>query len=619
MNMEQLTNSQFLSEIITLTILGIVYVAILVYCARRDPSGLPQKHKTLRTVLGVLSLLISAFVLVLMMVSLQSGKVNVNPLTELGYNLSRYGTSNPSEIMKETGLEDNTIFRGSDVPIVWGYPSIFQYVIRSLVLYFFILLGLGLYLLLFKPSNTTKGRKVCKVFGFVLLWMTYSGIPSLHYFDVYEILPIVFIAVLSFLCLFVWGRKKQNETNVTDLDEENVPSANLIQHENEQSNNNPKKPKISLITIGFFISFPLLVVTIFCYSINLRDNKKVWHYNTVWKETENDVEGNWGLPCVRVYEYHKYNSYGYRYDNIGYQYYYSIPNGYDLNELRIQFSEHNDNKELIPFLDAHNNTDYCVIQKHPVLKDKEAYYCKSYKNQDNNYWVSYTIIIEDHIRVLIAFGTDSEQCDENISYLLSDYDYPSMRISDEISYFLTGLCLLFWIVFAIVYYSRRMKELRLSNGLMNKPAIRLSRHVLWCTILWYIIGGIAMFYDDGDDVDNLVIILIGIVVFVMNIFILKYTMNRINQEPSEDYLIPKWFKLQNANVLKNMGIVRLFLLFLIWPIFVLIPVPFVGAFAIMYSAGVLIVFYLVKIGIYAIKWIITWIISGTKTKVSYKE
>lgn len=617
--MEQLTNSQFLSEIITLTILGIVYVAILVYCARRDPSGLPQKHKTLRTVLGVLSLLISAFVLVLMMVSLQSGKVNVNPLTELGYNLSRYGTSNPSEIMKETGLEDNTIFRGSDVPIVWGYPSIFQYVIRSLVLYFFILLGLGLYLLLFKPSNTTKGRKVCKVFGFVLLWMTYSGIPSLHYFDVYEILPIVFIAVLSFLCLFVWGRKKQNETNVTDLDEENVPSANLIQHENEQSNNNPKKPKISLITIGFFISFPLLVVTIFCYSINLRDNKKVWHYNTVWKETENDVEGNWGLPCVRVYEYHKYNSYGYRYDNIGYQYYYSIPNGYDLNELRIQFSEHNDNKELIPFLDAHNNTDYCVIQKHPVLKDKEAYYCKSYKNQDNNYWVSYTIIIEDHIRVLIAFGTDSEQCDENISYLLSDYDYPSMRISDEISYFLTGLCLLFWIVFAIVYYSRRMKELRLSNGLMNKPAIRLSRHVLWCTILWYIIGGIAMFYDDGDDVDNLVIILIGIVVFVMNIFILKYTMNRINQEPSEDYLIPKWFKFQNANVLKNMGIVRLFLLFLIWPIFVLIPVPIVGAFAIMYSAGVLIVFYLVKIGIYAIKWIITWIVSGTKTKVSYKE
>lgn len=619
MNMEQLTNSQFLSEIITLTILGIVYVAILVYCARRDPSRLPQKHKTLRTVLGVLSLLISAFVLVLMIVSLQSGKVIVNPLTEMGYNLGRYGTSNPSEMMKETGLGANTVIRSSDVSMVWGYPTKFQYVIRSLVSYFFILLGLGLYLLLFKPSNTTKGRKVCKVFGFVLLWMTYSGIPSLHYFDVYEILPIVFIAVLSFLCLFVWGRKKQNETNVTDLDEENVPSANLIQHENEQSNNNPKKPKISLITIGFFISFPLLVVTFFCYSINLRDNKKVWHYNTVWKETENDVEGNWGLPCVRVYEYHKYNSYGYRYDNIGYQYYYSIPNGYDLNELRIQFSEHNDNKELIPFLDAHNNTDYCVIQKHPVLKDKEAYYCKSYKNQDNNYWVSYTIIIEDHIRVLIAFGTDSEQCDENISYLLSDYDYPSMRISDEISYFLTGLCLLFWIVFAIVYYSRRMKELRLSNGLMNKPAIRLSRHVLWCTILWYIIGGIAMFYDDGDDVDNLVIILIGIVVFVMNIFILKYTMNRINQEPSEDYLIPKWFKLQNANVLKNMGIVRLFLLFLIWPIFVLIPVPFVGAFAIMYSAGVLIVFYLVKIGIYAIKWIITWIISGTKTKVSYKE
>ena len=583
--MEQLTHSQFISEIIALIILGIVYVAILVYCAKRDPSGLPQKHKTLRTVLGVLSLLISAFVLVLMMVSLQSGKVNVNPLTELGYNLSRYGTSNPSEIMKETGLGANSIIRSPNVSIVWGYPSMFQYAISTLVLYYFILLGLGLYLLLFKPSDTTNGRKVIKVIGFVLLWITYSGIPSLHYFDIYEIFPVVLFAGLSFLCLFVWGRKKQNKTKVKDLDEDNVPPANLIQHENEQSNNNPKKRKTSLITIGFLISFPLLVVTIFCYIINLHDNDKVWHYNRVWQETENNVEGKWGLPCVRIYKYGGY-------DITGYQYYYSIPNGYDLNELRIQFSEHNDNKELIPFLDAHNNTDYCVIQKHPVLKDKEAYYHKSYKNQDDNYWVSYTIIIEDYIRLLLAFGTDSKQCDKN-----------------EISYFLTGLCLIFWMVFAIVYYSRRMKELRLSNGLMNKPAIRLSRHVLWCTILWYIVGGIDMYIDRGDN--NLSIILIGIVVFAINIFILKYTMNRINQKPSEDYLIPRWFKLQNANILKNMGIVRLFLLFLVWPIFVLIPVPFVGVFAIMYSAGVLIVFYLIKI--------VTWIVSGTKTKVSYKE
>ena len=339
--MEQLTHSQFVSEIITLIIFGIVYVAILVYCARRDPSGLPQKRKTLRTVLGVLSLLISAFVLIIVIISLQSGKVNVNPLTELGYNLSRYGTANPSEMMKETGLGANTIYRRSDVPIVWGYPSIFQYVIRSLVLYFFVLLGWGVYLLLFKPSDTTKGRKVFKVIGFILLWITYSGIPSLQYFDFYEIFPFVLFAGLSFLCLFVLGRKKHKETRIIEIGNENNPPMNSIQQDKERLKDIPQKRRSSLFALGFIISIPLMVLAIVCQHINQKDYHNKWDFDYPWCYDGNIFKDFHGLPGL--YEFSSY-------EVDGSLFYYSIPENYDLDALRGWFSDRNDEDNKLPYL-----------------------------------------------------------------------------------------------------------------------------------------------------------------------------------------------------------------------------------------------------------------------------
>ena len=631
--MEQLTNSQFLSEIIALIILGIVYVAILVYCAKRNPSGLPQKHKTLRTVLGVLSLLISAFVLVLMMVSLQSGKVNVNPLTELGYNLSRYGTSNPSEIMKETGVGANTVIRSSDVSMVWGYPSKFQYVIRSLVSYFFILLGLGLYLLLFKPSDTTKGRKVIKVIGFVLLWITYSGIPSLHYFDLFEILPIVFVAVLSFLCLFE-RKKRKDAVTFNGINNNGLTDSIPQKQKQKRCDILYKNHQPFLFALGFIISIPLIALTIVCLSINQKDYKDKWSFDYPWSYKGDLEHTNFqGLPGLYLFSSETGGSISY----------YKIPQNYNLNKLREWFSDRNEKDETLPYLDSQGYLTYYSLQNHPILKNQEVYY-QRYLNTDSSigdYWAFDLYIIEGNIlyrlRTIsdIADWEDSDisyfWCNKKMHYLLSsDYKHPinhlnstKIRVSKDTCYSLIGLCLIFWMVWSIVYYSQKIKELKKLNGVVNKPALRLSRHVFWCTILWFIGGVVIVIVMLIDNIrccpEDCIPIIAGMVVFTINMFIMKYVTGKIAEQPTEDYLIPRWFKLQNAKILKNMGIVRLFLLFLIWPTFVLIPVPFVGAFAIIYSASVLIVFYLVKIVIYAIKWVITWIISGTNTKVSYKE
>lgn len=618
--MEQLTYSQFISKSITLIIFGIVYVAILVYCARRFPSSLPQKkqYKTLRTILGILSFVLCGLSLVLITIQLSSDRLTDNSFTEMGYNLGRYGTTSPTETMKETGIGAYPIIRNSNASIVWGYPSQSQFMFLSTLLYFFVFLGWGLYLLLFKPSDTSKGKKTLKVIGFILLWFSYSGILSLHYFDSIEFIPIICITGLAFLCLFVFARNKYIETEINNGVYENNMSRNTIQQEIKRKEGSDKKHRSTLFALGFIISIPLLASGITCYVINEQDNRYKTSYNDVWIETDTDTNSFQGLPCIKVYAYDDSPSWNKSSHILGFCWYYGIPNGYDFNIIRNWFSDKNDNDKLVPFLDSHRNVDYCRLKNHPLLQNKEAYYWCSY--QHDNHWESDVFILENNkFCRLCAFSNDIAQCDENLSKLLSYYNYPKMRIADVVCYLLTGLCLVFWIVWTIVYYSKRIKRLKESQSLINKSALRLSRHVLWCTILWFIIGGIAMFYDDKDDVDNFLIIVIGILVFILNMFILRYTINKINQEPSEDYLIPKWFKLQNANVMRNMGIVRLFLLFIIWPIFVLIPVPFVGAFAIMYSVGVLLLYYLVFYGIKGISWITTWIISGTKTKVSYKE
>lgn len=617
--MEQLTQSQFISKSIVLIIFGIVYLAILVYCARRDPSLLPQKkkYKTLRTILGILSLVLCGLSFVLIVIQLSSDKLIDNSFTEMGYNLGRFGTTSPTETMKETEIGAYPIYRNSNASVVWGYPSQAQSTFLSTLLYFFVFLGLGLYLLLFKPSDTSKGKKALKVIGFILLWFTYSGILSLHYFDSIEFIPIICITGLAILCLFVFARNKHIATEMNNY--ENNLSGDKIQQEIKPKEGSDKKHRPTLFALGFIISIPLLASGITCFVINEQDNRYKTSYNKVWIETDTDTNSFQGLPCIKVYAYYDDSPSWYKSNHIiGYRWLYSIPDGYDLSIIRNWFFDKNDNDKLVPFLGSRRVVEYCILKNHPLLLNKEAYYWKSY--QYDNHWESDVFILENNMFCrLCAFSNDNAQCDENLSKLLSYYNYPKMRIADVVCYLLTGLCLVFWIAWTIVYYSQRIKRLKESQGLINKSALRLSRHVLWCTVLWFIIGGIAMFYDDYDDVDSFLIIVIGILVFIINMFILRYTINRINQEPSEDYLIPKWFKLQNANVLKNMGIVRLFLLFIIWPIFVLIPVPFVGAFAIMYSVGVLLLYYLVFYGIKGISWITTWIISGTKTKVSYKE
>ena len=548
----------------------------------------------------------------------------------MGYNLGRYGTTSPTETMKETGIGAYPIIRNSNASIVWGYPSQAQSAFFSTLLYFFVFLSWGLYLLLFKPSDTSKGKKTIKVIGFILLWFSYSGILSLHYFDSIEFIPIICITGLAFLCLFVFAKDKHIETELTnEIHYDNLPK-HSIQQEIKLKDCSKKKHCILLLILGYIISILLVSISIICFYINKIDYNNKWDFDYPW-HYENNLGINAFFGLTGLYEFYNYYC-------DGTIYYYSIPEDCNLSELRSWLSNRVDIDETLPYFDTEkDDLSYYSLQEHPILKHKEVYHERYYNS--NGYLIFNLFIIDGNMFYRLHTHKELDDrndiqyywCNKKMAMLLSsDYQYPinhinstNIRITKGTCYFLSGLCLAFWMFFVILYYSRRINEIKATNGVINRSALKLSRHVFFCTIFWFLFEGFVLlwvYYNENNGfLDNIGTMVIGIIMFIINMFILRYTINKISQEPSEDYLIPKWFKLQNANVLKNMGIVRLFLLFVFWPIFVLIPVPYLGGFAIMYSIGVLLLFYLVFYGIKGVSWITTWIISGTKTKVSYKE
>lgn len=95
--------------------------------------------------------------------------------------------------------------------------SVFQSGITS----FFVSTGLSI-LLLRKQQNycsrVSRWHKARRILGYTLLIMFIFSLPGLHYFDVYEILPRVFILITAYLLFRSYEHKELNNK------EENTPN-----------------------------------------------------------------------------------------------------------------------------------------------------------------------------------------------------------------------------------------------------------------------------------------------------------------------------------------------------------------------------------------------------------
>lgn len=86
-------------------------------------------------------------------------------------------------------------FSGSNIEL---NTSVFQ----SGIISFFVSTGLAILLLRkqqYYCSRVSRWHKARRILGYTLLIMFIFSLPGLHYFDVYEILPRVFILITAYL------------------------------------------------------------------------------------------------------------------------------------------------------------------------------------------------------------------------------------------------------------------------------------------------------------------------------------------------------------------------------------------------------------------------------------
>ncbi len=138
-------------------------------------------------------------------------------------------------------------------------------------------------------------------------------------------------------------------------------------------------------------------------------------------------------------------------------------------------------------------------------------------------------------------------------------------------------------------------------GKENIHARNMAIYSFICFILGLVISGFAiwdMYLDEA-----IVVLVFVIFHFVITFCIEKFLVNRSHKEYEYYYLIPQWF-LSNYKV-KNEYSKRLLMIFLIYPLFFVVSIPFIGiVFFLFYIIPVLFILGIIRL--------ILWVMEGKK-------
>ncbi|MCH5328803.1 MAG: hypothetical protein J1E02_07260 [Coprobacter sp.] len=131
------------------------------------------------------------------------------------------------------------------------------------------------YLLAFKPSNTTIGKKILKIIGYTLVFVAINALQkvrtkTISYYYPYSSEEIdwgmfVFICIIMFvgvICIRIGGKSKKYAPNDTSMVKKHTPVKNINK---EKTNIKRKKTSIKRILINIALSLSLLAYV--CFSL----------------------------------------------------------------------------------------------------------------------------------------------------------------------------------------------------------------------------------------------------------------------------------------------------------------------------------------------------------------
>ena len=187
------TYSQFESILTLRVLLGIGIVYLMYQFAIRNPTDYdtPYRRK-MRHVYGWICVA-GAVGFIFLAVA------GPFPYSLPWYYLNLYGTVSPSEDALLYGISSNMVVRAPGEHYVWGRLTFEQWAMCSSISGVLEWAALAVYAFAMKRSSVKWFAKLRKAIGYILLIVLPAQVNSLHYFDVYELVPLAIYVLVVYL------------------------------------------------------------------------------------------------------------------------------------------------------------------------------------------------------------------------------------------------------------------------------------------------------------------------------------------------------------------------------------------------------------------------------------
>lgn len=573
------------------------------------------------------------------------------------YNMSVYGTAFPTEAMLETGIGVNANVHFSYETCRWSRLTFEQWNLSTGIADLIVGVGLLIYMFRFRKSSVRWNVKVRKFIGYTLLYVSPATIAnSFHYFSGDEWFVVgAYVCITYLLCRsYKWDaipaklpKESISHPNIPEFEAIPPENTSRICYKNEDSIDVQKEPKKRLIKyfysksisswlVGTIIS--LLIITIILCALrdnitvhpyaydyyekyNIRISENLYHF---WREEPtNNYNFSYGKPInTNALVTEDVSTYFNR--GLGTNVYEKFKAckiyTYDISESGYT---QKDEDKFLDYVAILNNDKKAIVIDVPHANYTKAVRYIEYKTakaeEKLTLLITFPVFAKDRSGQIFAFFnyqiTNYVFCQNGIAYHFQYFnleDVPSNKIIDTIYFqdpakgwniaivICAVLFLVLCLICAILFVKKSIKK-----EILNKSAYFLQ---------WYIFGmsviqSIAIFIlvlieglpDKFYDIYYYNAALVGAGLILINIPLLIYVAQKVEQPYSIDYLFPKWYKELFVNSFKNKFIcTKLSLALLFYPLLYIAALPY-GILVLVYIFAISVIFVLIRLACWVFK------------------
>ena len=211
---------------------------------------------------------------------------------------------------------------------------------------------------------------------------------------------------------------------------------------------------------------------------------------------------------------------------------------------------------------------------------------------------------KDRVYFISTYGFVDDSFVKNMENNIDFIDYEKEKIKEITNW---SLIALLFILLCIMLYLI-IKPLK--NRVKNKTAFWIGFYILSITFLSIELLAILIQTEQYSWYGSDTLVVVALVIAHLLLIFLPcflFVRKKAIQPYQEDFLVPDWFKRKFYSVIKNKSILRLILVFVFYPIYLFLTIPWIGICSLFVIIPIMLILALV--------FIISWIYKGKSEKI----